>query len=313
MIDGAAGTVQGGQKIQDPHHHNGRISLLKVRGDGQFKTSIGRSLFRVNYIHLMMKFIILHQHPPRETGNLIKLLGADDEPGRLAKYHIQAANLCADAQFFFDCETRDEIWVLGLLQITKKAMILDLMYQEWFESLSGSWLPRILRKSSNSPPSIHSVQTTRPTQQQYLYHDNLVAFNVNTYRSCRIHLLEVLLHCHTLIASHEYGQDLATEFEDIRATSRATVSELILDICSSVSFCLGDIDCNGNPSSTSYRRPVCGYLLFWPLWISLVSSEEGSQTETFCRDHLKYIGKCMGIRLAHKMATRPKQDPWNLR
>lgn len=53
MIDGASGTTQGGGRIQDPHHHNGRMSLLRIRGENQFRTSIGRSLFRVNHIHLV--------------------------------------------------------------------------------------------------------------------------------------------------------------------------------------------------------------------------------------------------------------------
>jgi hypothetical protein len=35
--------------VWDSHHHHGRLSLLRLRGENQFNTPMERNLFRVNY------------------------------------------------------------------------------------------------------------------------------------------------------------------------------------------------------------------------------------------------------------------------
>jgi hypothetical protein len=263
----------------------------------------------------ILKCIAHHLKPIEEADAWLDLLGSDEPSQKLAKCNLRSARLCYEAQILFDSRAQDQWWILRLLQLTKEAILIDLEYQGWSDSTSGIWLPRVIRSSSNLTFHALNRESRKDSQTypQHIYHDVSVASTWNIYRSIRIHLNEILLRCEALLESHQYGQNLSYDSKVIRERSRSTISDLVSDICASVPFCLGTIDSTGKSLNIEFRKPLGGYLIYWPLYVAMVSVESGSEREDWLRGQLEYISNAMGIRLAQLLAHRKTRDPWDLK
>jgi hypothetical protein len=243
------------------------------------------------------------------------MVGNEDAALELAKCNLPAARLCAEAQVLFDSNTRNEWWILGLLRVVKEAILIDLQYQDWRNSASGLWKYRLLRTASNPASCIWNNMSPTKTQTAllYIYHDIWVATVWNWYRSCRMHLHEVLLHCMTLLHSHPPARAQSIDPKETLEQSHSIISDMLSEICASVPFCIGDIDSAGKPAKIERRMPLYGYLLVWPLFVASASAESGSTQDLWIREKLEYVSNVMGIRKARLLATRIKKEPWNLK
>jgi hypothetical protein len=247
----------------------------------------------------MAKCITGHTRPPDDTERWLKLAKWNDPTYELSVTVFQHARLGAEAQALFDQHTRNEWWVIELLKIVKESIQIDERYQAWEDSMTGIWRYKETRSSSG------------PTQ--HIYHDIMMAALWNRNRSFRIHLHEVLLRCCTLIQSHPYGRTLPFDFESTRNQSRAVIMQMIENIIASIHFCLGRIDSKGNIVDPARPLPVAGYFAMFPLYVAMVSAEEGSKTQSLLRGKLEYISDALGVRLAGNLARREKKDPWDIR
>jgi hypothetical protein len=135
----------------------------------------------------------------------------------------------------------------------------------------------------------------------------------NRNRSFRIHIHEILLHCISLIQYHPYGQTLSFDFENTRRQSASVIKEMISNICASISFCFGTINSAGKVVKNPKPIPAVGHFTLYPLYLAMVSSEDGSETQSWLREKLDYISDAMGIKLAGLLARREKKDPWDVR
>ncbi|RFU24971.1 hypothetical protein B7463_g11367, partial [Scytalidium lignicola] len=252
-------------------HHFGRVSLLELRGEKQFTTPLGINIFRTCYGHLVVKCITEHVNPTEGVNTWLETIPLDDPGLKLSRCNLRTARLCHEAQTLFDNYSEDECWLLKMLRVIKEAILIDLQYQEWADSLPTPWRPRIFRKPGKIP-----AEATTIYLQHYVYADVYVAWASNTCRAARIHLHEVLFHCVSLIELHACSETSLC-IEETRRTSRIIISEMISEICASIDFCLGDIDSFGAPASTEYRMPLHGYLIIWILWRTYVSAPKGSE------------------------------------
>jgi len=232
-----------------------------------------------------------------------------DKSLKSAKRNLRAVRLCAQAQVLFDDSERTEGWILGLFQVCKQAIVLDLEYQEWSDSTVGPWSCRKLSTSFNMDTLPPMASRNYPC---HFYYDIWVAYVWNNHRSFRIHVHEVLLHCITLLRSHPSSVALPIDLEATCVQSRATISDLVHDICASIPFCLGDINSAGVPAKTERRIPLRGYLLLWPLYVATVSSDTGSAVDVWIREKLGYISNVMGIRRAQTFADQARKEFWDL-
>ncbi|KAH6665817.1 hypothetical protein B0J14DRAFT_212458 [Halenospora varia] len=286
-------------------HFKGRLSLLRLRGDEQLTTRTGQMLWAITYIIHVMKCISSNIRPPDEAEKWLELVDGKDLPRQsvLSTINLRTARLCAEAQDIFDMEQQDEIWLIALLNIVKDGIEIDRRYQTWSETPEGFWLYQVVRSPSpNNPAGPH----------HHVYHDTTVGFIWNNFRSVRIHLHEILLHCCTLIESHPSRQPILSGFEETRIESSIVIQDMITDICASIPFCLGLIDAEGR-GTTDRPQSVEGYRCMYPLYLAMVSAEEGGEIQTWIRNKLEWISAAMGVRLAMILARRPKRDPWNIR
>jgi hypothetical protein len=247
----------------------------------------------------MAKCITCHTRPPDETERWLELAKWNDPTHDLSVTIFHHARLGAEVQALFDDTKQNEWWVIELLKIVKKSIQIDQGYQAWEDSVTGIW--RYKETRSSSGPS------------QHIYHDIMIAAIWNRNRGFRIHLHEVLLRCCTLIQSHPYGQTLPFYFESTRSKSTSIIKEMIANIIASMPFCLGNIDSKGNVVDPAKPLPVAGYFAMFPLYLAMVSVEEGSETQSWLRGKLHYISDALGVRLAGNLARREKKDPWDIR
>jgi hypothetical protein len=260
-----------------------------------------------------VRSIISHSRPPGEAEKWLELAGIDNVGYHLCILNLRLARLCAEAQVLFDSTGQNEVWVLGLMCIVKEAIILDLGYDGWSETTYEAWPYHKLRMCSTQVNASDKASSTIPqTSPPHIYHDIWVAFIWNQYRSCRIHLHEVLLHSLDLLQSHPIASSLSIDPQATQDQSRLIISDLLSDICDSVPFCIGDIDSTGKPLDAAKRIPLGGYLLIWPLYVASVSAEEGSIRHCWIQEKLGYISRVMGLHKAHLLAERPRKEPWDL-
>lgn len=262
-----------------------------------------------------MRCLATHTEPPKEADIWLQTYLKDDAGLHLARCNLRLARLCAEAQQLFDeTASRNEKWILGLLHVVKEAIIIDIEYQNWTNSTSDPWRYKILR-AVLQPSSDRRTDTrspASPTTSTYIYHDIWVAHVWNNYRSSRIHLHEVLLHCIALLQEPKNGEMLSIDPEVTRVESEFIIAEALHDICASVPFCMGEIDSIGNVNGSSCRMPLCGYLLIWPLFVANASAKSGSAEDEWIREKLEYISDVMGIGRARELANRARKEPWDL-
>jgi hypothetical protein len=250
-----------------------------------------------------VKCITEHVNPTKEVDLWLEALPSDDPGFKLSRCNLRTARLCHEAQTLFDNYSEDELWLLKMLEVIKEAILIDLQYQQWADSLPTPWRPRVFRKPA---------EATTIYLRQYVYEDVYVAWASNNCRAVRIHLHEVLLHCVSLVELHACSE-ASLCIEETRTTSRIVISEMISDICASVDFCLGDIDSFGAPASIEYRMPLRGYLMIWILWRTYVSALKGSETQLWLGSKLEFISSFMGVEAARVVFDRTSEDPWDMR
>lgn len=250
----------------------------------------------------MGKCATLHIPPPEKAEIWIEAARPDSRMHSLSLLVIQQVRLGVQAQALFDEKNQNEWWVIGLLKVVKEAIQIDNGYQDWDDSASGIWAYKEIRFSS-----------TLNHAPQHIYEGIKMCIVWNRNRSLRIHLHEILLHCCRLIQSHPFVETLSFDFEGTRRQSAEIISQMINNICASTPYCLGLIDSEGKVVRNARPTPKAGFFLVFPLYIAMVSAEDGSETERWIREQLEYISDALGIRIAGLLAQREKKDPWDVR
>ncbi|RFU24968.1 hypothetical protein B7463_g11370, partial [Scytalidium lignicola] len=261
-----------------------------------------------------LRCLVTNKPPAKEAERWLHDIGLDDIANQLAKCNLKTVRLCADAQNLFNSKTQDEYWILGLLNVLKNAILVDIVCQDWSNSVSGIWRYRTMRTSSNPDlcAQCNGTAMEQRTDPTFVYHDIMAAGIWNNYRSARIHLHEVLLHCSALLELHPSAAALALDHGYTQSESHTIISKMISEICSSVSFCLGKIDSEGKPTTKENRKAVCGYLLIWPLFMAKNSCTTGSERFTWITDILREIATEGGLRGAFQLIDKPKKTNWDL-
>jgi len=258
------------------------------------------------------KCIAEHIKPTEEANLWLETIPRDDPGLNLSKCNLRTARLCLEAQVLFDNDSEDEWWILKMFGVVKEAVLIDLQYQQWADSLPTPWRPRIFCKSGKTSADRANAEVTSIGIPQYVYEDVYVAWASNNCRAARIHLHEVLLYCVSLIERHP-STGASSYIEETRIQSRMIISVMISDICASTDFCLGDINSVGDPAPTEYRMPLRGYLMIWPLWRAYVSALKGSDCKLWLGSKLEFISNHMGVIAARAVMDRNSADPWDMR
>jgi hypothetical protein len=139
------------------------------------------------------------------------------------------------------------------------------------------------------------------------------------YRTVRIVSHLIMLELRRALAAAAARTDASVEDTPTAArTTPAIIQKQITDICRSIPFCLGDVDINGNrttsPSAGSASAPdgnskpqpraraFSVYSMIWPLWYILSCGLATPAQENQIRNFLARFGSVLGIKLAIVLA-----------
>ena len=252
-----------------------------------------------------------HEKPLEEAATWTRVV-TSGPPQKLAELSVYTAQVCAEAQIFFDNSQRSKEWEVGLLKIVKDATAIDLLYQSWIDEnwLSGIWRYQTFCLSPDEAlPADGMVQ---------VHHDIYTAYLWTSCRSKRAHLLEVCLHCLSLLGCHLGANDLPSKLRsldlagDILTRFKCVIEDMVSGICATVPFLLGDVDLAGNFVLGGKRLPLAGFMLFWPLHVARASSNKGSEREAWIKKRFEFVDSKMGIRCMRLMANKITKEPWDL-
>lgn len=292
----------------DLNHFIGRSSVLRLRGIELLKTHVERSLFHITFCQMMYNCISRNEQPPLEAESWLEQF-PEHIHFQLVKCHLRTARLGADAHKIFAHYTGESSSVISLLQILKKAIAIELDYQDWYEAATGPYKFRQVRRASQS---VDSSSMKAPSFCRHSYKDIWVAHIWNAFRGSRIHLHEVLLHTIDLICAHASATLLSDDLYKTTLQSRSIVDEMVTDICASISFSIGSADSAAASPASEGVVPLGGYFLIWPLHVAINSCEIGSVMELFMKEKLRYISDVLGIKVCGLACLRIKKFSWDL-
>lgn len=259
-----------------------------------------------------MKCLNRHENPLEEAGAWTRVFGTEGPPQEMAQISFRTAQICAEAQVLFDSSECNDGWKYGLLEITKEATAIDRLYQIWIDncSISETWRYQTVYLSpSDTLPANGMVQ---------VHHDFYTAYIWASCRSKRAHLLEVSLHCLSLIGCHSGAKELSLKLkslyldENLLTRFVCIIENMISGVYAIAPFLLGDVDSAGKLALEGERMPLGGYLLLSPLFVARASSNKGSEMEAWINRRFEFINSEMGIRYGRLIANKSKKDPWDL-
>jgi len=118
-----------------------------------------------------VKCIAEHANPTEEANLWLETIPRDDPGLNLSKCNLWTARLCHEAQVLFDNNSEDEWWILKMFGVVKEAVLIDLQYQQWADSLPTPWRPRIFRKPGKTSANRFNAEATSIGLPQYVYED----------------------------------------------------------------------------------------------------------------------------------------------
>lgn len=184
----------------------------------------------------------------------------------------------------------------------------DIELSQWTETLPHRWLPL----------EVYSAQGE--TFLTYNRITNAVVWNY--YRAVRVMVQQLLLSLNATLTSIKA---VNKKFSTLRDTSssepesetaldepalKATIREMITDVCRTIPFAMADVDSLGLPNKSDspwQLRAAQGYGLLWPLWYILSSGMPTPAQAELIRTVLSRVGSTLGIKLALVLASEAKQ------
>lgn len=224
------------------------------------------------------------------TGEAWKTNPGDDAAQRFLLIY-QINEFCASAtELMLDNSKRREESRLKLTHMMAEIMKVDEQLQEWASQKSSRLRPQRVERGGR-------LVTT--------YLDNFAPTSWNILAFSRIILHETLLRAAMTLGIESWTREslfapsLTTDAEN----SAAIIQELATGICDSIPFCLGDIDTQGNATTTIHApgKAASSYLLMWPLKAVKVANFTTEVQKRQAHSALERIGRDVGIKQALEM------------
>ncbi|KAE9375204.1 hypothetical protein N431DRAFT_369426, partial [Stipitochalara longipes BDJ] len=278
-------------------HIKGSISLLKLRGNQQLETHIGRRLFVQLRTSIMTTCIIRRVTIPPEIFDWTMLAVQHETVDQAATSALVFA-MIKFAELRTNLESPD--YANDPYRIVADALEIDEMFYDWALTVPESflWTP------------IHIAEPDEEVFADYydVYSDVFTAGVWNNFRSIRVMLHEILIeHLVVLCSSPEYlirNREILSSYKAQIFTSKSVICTLTHEICASVPFYFNyhqrDME---NFSERPPVKALAGYLLMWPLYTAAVAGRVSAQMREWIAGRLKDIGDVMGVRHAYALGS----------
>ncbi|KAH7168396.1 hypothetical protein DER46DRAFT_597295 [Fusarium sp. MPI-SDFR-AT-0072] len=276
-------------------HVDGALALIQLRGAGQLRNRIGRSIF----LHLRTEILIdCLQRGLRVPSILINLMAearsnetAQEAPAaRLADIIVNVCAVVALAKEDITDEMNLSSYVSALLSI-------DTDLKHW-----GQTLPAEYEYKTRIHPSAREEAEVF-MGQYHIYSSVEIANTWNLQRCARIILRQALVEaistCLPISSSLSILPSLPVSYSDLLLTSDAVIKEISSDICYSVSLILHNVDEAGKSSDL---RAAYAVHLLWPLYIAGTTHTASDPLQEWIISTMEIIDNATGIQKASRIA-----------
>ncbi|CAI7672523.1 unnamed protein product [Penicillium pancosmium] len=283
-------------------HTAGFEFLMKVRGEGQLESQMGRDMFNFAFTHTFVEILALGDKPRYDINWVLSFLDSNDPIERLMLAASKISTLMLAIQS--SSKLPDQATVESWISLGREC---DFELSQWTLHLTERWLPLVVYSSQGD-----ALLT-------YNRISNAVVWNY--YRAARVMLQQLLLNLNrsllaTMKKKSKRGGSASTQSPFNEDSIRAIIQEMTTDACRSIPFSLGDVDTLGRSIRTTDGnwtiRAGQGYGLLWPMWYILSSGMPTPEQVSQIRTVLSRVGSKLGIKLALTLAReaeRIRGDP----
>lgn len=298
-------------------HTAGFEFLMKVRGEGQLESQMGRDMFNFAFTHTVCLFtarifqkhgidffllqfveiLALGDKPRYDINWVLSFLDSNDPIERLMLAASKISTLMLAIQS--SSKPPDQATVESWISLGREC---DFELSQWTLHLTERWLPLVVYSSQGD-----ALLT-------YNHISNTVVWNY--YRAARVMLQQLLLNLNrSLLAimkkKSKRGGSASTQSPLSEDSLRAIIQEMTTDVCRSIPFSLGDVDTLGRSIRTTDGnwtiRAGQGYGLLWPMWYILSSGMPTPEQVSQIRTVLSRVGSKLGIKLALTLAREAER------
>lgn len=304
-------------------HTAGFEFLMKVRGEGQLESQMGRDMFNFAFTHTVcfsttltlrsmtltfffsrqfVEILALGDKPRYDIDWVLSFLDSNDPVERLMLAASKISTLMLAIQS--SSKSPDQATVETWISLGREC---DFELSQWTLHLTERWLPLAVYSCKGDP--------------LLTYNRISIAVVWNYYRAARVMLQQLLLNLNrSLLAimkkKSKHGGSASTQSPLNENSLRAIIQEMTTDVCRSIPFALGDVDTLGRSIRTTdgnwTMRAAQGYGLLWPMWYILSSGMPLPEQVSQIRTVLSRVGSKLGIKLALTLAReaeRIRGDP----
>ncbi|KAH7199493.1 hypothetical protein DER44DRAFT_787767 [Fusarium oxysporum] len=276
-------------------HVHGALALIQLRGAGQLRNRIGRSIF----LHLRTEILIdCLQRGQRVPYILINLMAeargnetAQEAPAaRLADIIVNVCAVVALAKEGITDEMNLSSYVSALLSI-------DTDFKDWAQNLPVEYEYKTrIHTSAREEVEVFMGQ-------YHIYSSVEIANTWNLQRCARIILRQALVEaistCLPISSSLPILSPLPVSYRDLLLTSGAVIKEISSDICYSVSLILHNIDAAGKSSDL---RAAYAVHLLWPLYIAGTTHTASDPLREWIISTMDIVNNATGVQKARRIA-----------
>ena len=280
-------------------HGEGQSVLIRLRGQDQFNTDRGRSLFRSVQDILQSKDMSVRANPTlglTDWPESAYLTAQGDGMGRLlSRICVTISQISALLAKW----TVNENWASDVAELAQKALALEQEARRFCESAPVAWRYWPVSTPLESSLSDEDAAFETYPKRILVYRNNRVPATRMTTFTGRVRLLQAVLDCAATLT--DGGFECPTSLRD--PCLRPRILEIADDMCGSIPALLNEVDSRGNILAESTGTAVAATKAIYPL--HLVASLEGvpDGQANWAVDQLERIGRMWDIKQATMMAN----------
>ncbi|EED15521.1 C6 transcription factor, putative [Talaromyces stipitatus ATCC 10500] len=310
-----------GERTQLESSHTAGLELVaRLHTYRRLDSKYSRCLFNFAYTQLQIQILGLGSQPKLDLHFLVDLFDRSDPLQSLMSIVTKLSQFVLDAPILLSCSNPvSNVQDLGLEYLANSLSRVQTLDEElgiWCRNVPDQWLPRVVY-STTGEALITCVSVSAATLWNFYRCSRVIVQTIIDNIYTRLDRLNEAVFTttayntpDTIMNSPITNRTSASPSSSVlsQSTPYEIVQNMIVDICRSMPFTLGDVDSSGNPlnekgaeHANTRIKAIEGYELLWPFWHVLTSHFSTPKQRLQAREGL-YRLDGMGIKLASKMA-----------
>ncbi|KAF2835070.1 hypothetical protein M501DRAFT_989255 [Patellaria atrata CBS 101060] len=288
------------------NHVDGAVSLVKMRGAGEFNTEQSFNLFRAVRSVMLTSSIARHKDiedfPSPNGWRLVDDL-EENAANRLTLISMSLPKIRTKAHTLLG-QPKTDSTLASVLELIELAQKVDRDLDDWFRNVPPSWGHRTISVCHNTAAE-DIAQAEEWPGPIHTYEDIFIASIVNDHRVGRICCQSVLV-----AAAAWLAPKAAVTADPMGQAASYQVQQLVDDICASVPFHMKyhyQADALLSNHDQGAAEAMGAYLLVWPLYVCLNVPTLEERQRLWLRGRMTFVGKEFGLNQAQVLLLAQRQ------